>query len=135
MSTTEPEPEEYPTVREPSFGEDYPTLHEPPEGIEPGETIGSAGFAEFTEAAGSTGSTGSAKSGDPARAVLGQIDPVSVGAGLVFFLIGGAYLLATGGHLTVNAGWTLSLLLLGLGLSGVVGAVIGRARRGRPRRR
>lgn len=55
-------------------------------------------------------------------------DPVSIGVGLVFFLIGGAYLLASGGHLTVNAGWTLSLLVLGLGLSGIVGAVL-RARR------
>jgi hypothetical protein len=57
-------------------------------------------------------------------------DPVSIGAGLVFFLIGGAYLLASGGHLTVNAGWTLSFLLLGLGLSGVVGGFL-RAHLGR----
>lgn len=57
-------------------------------------------------------------------------DPVSIGAGLVFFLLGGAYLLASGGHLTVNAGWTLSFLLLGLGLSGVVGGLL-RARRSR----
>ncbi|HEU5429278.1 MAG TPA: hypothetical protein VFU74_20525 [Actinocrinis sp.] len=55
-------------------------------------------------------------------------DPVSIAAGLVFFLLGGAYLLAAGGHLTVNAGWTLSFLLLGLGLSGVVGGFL-RARR------
>lgn len=61
-------------------------------------------------------------------------DPVSIGAGIVFFLIGGAYLLASGGHLAVNAGWTLSLLVLGLGLSGVVGAVL-RARRDRNNRR
>ena len=56
-------------------------------------------------------------------------DAVSIGSGIVFFLIGGAYLLASGGHLTVNAGWTLSLLVLGLGLAGVVGAVL-RSRRG-----
>jgi thiosulfate reductase cytochrome b subunit len=55
-------------------------------------------------------------------------DPVSILAGLVFFVVGGAYLLASGGHLTVNAGWTLSFLLLGLGLSGVVGGFL-RARR------
>ena len=55
-------------------------------------------------------------------------DPVSIAAGLVFFLLGGSYLLASGGHLTVNAGWTLSFLLLGLGLSGVVGGFL-RARR------
>jgi hypothetical protein len=60
-------------------------------------------------------------------------DPVSIGAGIVFFLIGGAYLLASGGHLAVNAGWTLSLLVLGLGLSGVVGAVL-RTRRDRANR-
>ena len=58
----------------------------------------------------------------------GAADPVSIGAGLVFFLLGGAYLLASGGHLAVNAGWTLSFLLLGLGLSGVVGSFL-RSRR------
>lgn len=57
-----------------------------------------------------------------------QPDPVSIGSGFVFFLIGGAYLLASAGHLTVNAGWTLSLLALGLGLSGIVGAIL-RSRR------
>lgn len=56
-------------------------------------------------------------------------DPVSIGAGLVFFLLGGAYLLASHGHLTVNAGWTLSFLMLGLGLSGIVGSLL-RARLG-----
>jgi hypothetical protein len=62
-----------------------------------------------------------------------RADPVSIGSGIVFFLIGGAYLLASGGHLTVNAGWTLSMLALGLGLSGIVGAVL-RVRRGGDRR-
>lgn len=61
-----------------------------------------------------------------------EADPASIGSGIVFFLIGGAYLLASGGHLSVNAGWTLSVLLLGLGLSGVVSALL-RARRGRGR--
>jgi hypothetical protein len=56
-------------------------------------------------------------------------DPVSIGSGIVFFLIGGAYLLASGDHLKVNAGWTLTILALGLGLSGVAGAVV-RAWRG-----
>lgn len=64
----------------------------------------------------------------PDRGRSRQPDPVSIGSGLVFFLIGGAYLLASGGHLTVNAGWTLSLLALGLGLSGIVGAIL-RSRR------
>lgn len=58
-------------------------------------------------------------------------DVVSIGAGLVFFLLGGAYLLASGGHLSVNAGWTLSFLAIGLGLSGVVGAVLRAFRNGR----
>ena len=56
-------------------------------------------------------------------------DPVSIGSGLVFFVIGGAYLLASGGHLAVNAGWTLTILALGLGLSGIVGAVLRSRRR------
>ncbi|MGH6655449.1 MAG: hypothetical protein ACRDVE_09605 [Actinocrinis sp.] len=58
------------------------------------------------------------------RGILANADPLSIGAGLVFFLIGGAYLLASGGHLTVNAGWTLSMLALGLGLSGVISALV-----------
>lgn len=66
---------------------------------------------------------------EPGRDRSRQPDAVSIGSGLVFFLIGGAYLLASGGHLAVNAGWTLSMLALGLGLSGIVGAVL-RIRRG-----
>lgn len=66
---------------------------------------------------------------DRRRGRFRDADPASIGAGLVFFLIGGAYLLASGGHLTVNAGWTLSLLLLGLGLSGVVSALLRSRRR------
>jgi len=69
------------------------------------------------------------RSQQPDRNRSRRPDPVSIGSGLVFFLIGGAYLLASGGHLTVNAGWTLSLLALGLGLSGIVGAIL-RSRRG-----
>jgi hypothetical protein len=60
-------------------------------------------------------------------------DPVSILAGLVFFALGGVYLLASGGHLDVNAGWTLSFLLLGLGLSGVVGGLLRARRNGRAR--
>lgn len=67
---------------------------------------------------------------EPRRRPANEPDAVSIGAGLVFFLIGGAYLLASAGHVTVNAGWTLSMLLLGLGLSGVVGAVLRSRRRG-----
>jgi len=115
VSTAEPNqypdpegPDEYPTLLEEPAAQEFPTLHEPAE---------SAGPA-----------------GRP-RGAANRIDLVSVGAGLVFFLIGGAYLLASGGHLTVNAGWTFSLLLLGLGLSGVIGAVLGRSRRGGSGRR
>ncbi len=61
---------------------------------------------------------------EPDRSPANTPDPVSIGAGLVFFLIGGAYLLSSGGHLTVNAGWALSILGLGLGLSGIVGALL-----------
>lgn len=68
------------------------------------------------------------------RGLLANADPLSIGAGLVFFVIGGAYLLASGGHLSVNAGWTLSMLLVGLGLSGVISALI-RFRRGSSRAR
>jgi hypothetical protein len=71
---------------------------------------------------------------EPPRSALGRSDPTSFGAGVVFFLLGLAYLLAAGGHLTVNAGWTLSLLFLGLGLSGVVGAILRGRRGGRPGR-
>lgn len=60
----------------------------------------------------------------PSGSTRRAADPVSIGAGLVFFLLGGAYLLASGGHLTVNAGWTLSFLLIGLGLSGVAGSFL-----------
>ena len=56
-------------------------------------------------------------------------DPTSIAAGVVFFLLGGAYLLAASGHLTVNAAWTISLLFIGLGLSGVLGAALHDRRR------
>ena len=56
-------------------------------------------------------------------------DPPSITAGTVFFLIGGAYFLAAGGHLRVNAGWALSALAVGLGVAGVIGAVMRLMRR------
>ena len=56
-------------------------------------------------------------------------DPPSITAGTVFFLLGGAYFLAGGGHLRVNAAWTLSLLFIGLGVAGVIGAVLRLTRR------
>jgi hypothetical protein len=115
-------PAEYPTLREEPAEAEFPTLHEPDESLGSTEFAGSAAGAEFI---------GPAEPAGRPRGTTNRIDPVSVGAGLVFFLIGGAYLLASGGHLTVNAGWTFSLLLLGLGLSGVIGAILGRSRRGR----
>jgi hypothetical protein len=51
-------------------------------------------------------------------------DPPSITAGTVFFLLGGAYFLAAGGHLRVNAGWALSTLAIGLGAAGIIGAVM-----------
>jgi hypothetical protein len=50
-------------------------------------------------------------------------DAASILAGLVFVAIGLVYLLASGGHASVGARWTVSLLVLGLGLTAVVGLV------------
>ena len=108
----------------PENPDEHPTLREAPDpgaGIGPGRTGMPPEYPTLQEVPAPQ---------TPPRAALERADPVSVGAGLVFFLIGGAYLLASGGHLTVNAGWTLSLLFLGLGLSGVVGTIV-RVRRGR----
>jgi hypothetical protein len=56
-------------------------------------------------------------------------DPTSIAAGVVFFLLGGAYLLAASGHLAVNAAWTISLMFIGLGVSGLLGAALAGRRR------
>jgi len=55
-------------------------------------------------------------------------DAASITAGLVFMAIGLVYLLASGGHLNAAAQWTGSLLVLGLGLAWVVGALTRRRR-------
>lgn len=55
-------------------------------------------------------------------------DAASITAGLVFVAMGLTYLLATDGHLHAAAQWTGSLLVLGLGLAWVVGAVTRRGR-------
>jgi len=55
-------------------------------------------------------------------------DAASILAGLVFIAIGLVYLLADGGHVAVGARWAFSLLVLGLGLAAVVGAVTRRRR-------
>jgi len=55
-------------------------------------------------------------------------DAASITAGLVFMAIGLVYLLSSGGHLNPAAQWTGSLLVLGLGLAWVVGALTRRRR-------
>jgi hypothetical protein len=55
-------------------------------------------------------------------------DGASITAGLVFMAMGLIYLLSSGGHLHVAALWTGSILVLGLGLAWIVGAVTRRRR-------
>ncbi|WP_034268438.1 hypothetical protein [Actinospica robiniae] len=55
-------------------------------------------------------------------------DAASILAGLVFIAIGLVYLLSSGGHVTVGARWAFSLLVLGLGLTAVVGLLTRRRR-------
>jgi hypothetical protein len=55
-------------------------------------------------------------------------DAASITAGLVFLAMGLVYLFASDGHLHTAAQWTGSLLVLGLGLAWVVGALTRRRR-------
>jgi hypothetical protein len=55
-------------------------------------------------------------------------DGASITAGLVFMAMGLIYLLSSGGHLHVAALWAGSILVLGLGLAWIVGAVTRRRR-------
>jgi hypothetical protein len=55
-------------------------------------------------------------------------DGASITAGLVFMAMGLIYLLSSGGHLHVAALWTGSILVLGLGLAWIVGAITRRRR-------
>jgi hypothetical protein len=55
-------------------------------------------------------------------------DAASITAGLVFMAMGLVYLLSSGGHLHAAAQWTGSLLVLGLGLAWIVGAITRRRR-------
>lgn len=55
-------------------------------------------------------------------------DAASILAGLVFIAIGLVYLLSSGGHVDVGARWAVSLLVLGLGLTAVVGVLTRRRR-------
>jgi hypothetical protein len=56
-------------------------------------------------------------------------DGASITAGLVFMAMGLIYLLSSGGHLQIGALWTGSILVLGLGLAWMVGAITRRRRR------
>ena len=55
-------------------------------------------------------------------------DGASITAGLVFMAMGLIYLLSSGGHLHVAALWAGSILVLGLGLAWIVGAITRRRR-------
>jgi drug/metabolite transporter (DMT)-like permease len=55
-------------------------------------------------------------------------DAASITAGLVFIGIGLVYLLSSDGHLHAAAQWTGSVLVLGLGLAWVIGAITRRRR-------
>jgi drug/metabolite transporter (DMT)-like permease len=55
-------------------------------------------------------------------------DAASITAGLVFLAMGLVYLSASDGHLHKAAQWTGSLLVLGLGLAWVIGAITRRRR-------
>jgi hypothetical protein len=55
-------------------------------------------------------------------------DAASITAGLVFVAVGLVYLLASNGGARGAARWTGSLLVLGLGLAWVVGALTRRRR-------
>ena len=55
-------------------------------------------------------------------------DAASITAGLVFMAMGLIYLLSSGGHLQIGALWTGSILVLGLGLAWIVGAITRRRR-------
>ena len=55
-------------------------------------------------------------------------DAASITAGLVFVAMGLIYLLSSDGHLHAAAQWTGSLLVLGLGLAWLIGAITRRHR-------
>jgi hypothetical protein len=55
-------------------------------------------------------------------------DAASITAGLVFMAMGLVYLLSSDGHLHNAARWTGSMLVLGLGLAWVIGALTRRRR-------
>lgn len=55
-------------------------------------------------------------------------DAASITAGMVFMAMGLVYLLAANGSVSASARWTASVLVLGLGVAWVVGAVTRRRR-------
>ena len=68
---------------------------------------------------------------EPQRRPKPRIGPdgASITAGLVFMAMGLIYQLSSGGHLQIGALWTGSILVLGLGLAWIVGAITRRRRR------
>ena len=52
-----------------------------------------------------------------------RLDSTSLVAGVLFALVAGAYLLAQHSHRAVDARWVLPLVLVGLGVAGLAGAV------------
>jgi hypothetical protein len=57
-------------------------------------------------------------------------DLTSLIAGLVFALIGAAYLVDAAGVLDLKVRWVLPLVLIGLGVAGLAGSLLRASRRG-----
>jgi hypothetical protein len=53
-----------------------------------------------------------------------NVDPTSLVAGLVFVVIGIAYVLDAADVLTVQAKWVVPLALIGLGVAGLAGSIL-----------
>lgn len=72
--------------------------------------------------------TDEARGSDMRRAKAIRPDAASITAGLVFVAVALVYLLSGNGHSHAAAQWTGSLLVLGLGLAWIVGALTRRRR-------
>ncbi|HEX6921465.1 MAG TPA: hypothetical protein VF314_14670 [Actinomycetes bacterium] len=60
-----------------------------------------------------------------------ELDLVSLVAGLLFVVAGAAFLVGEATDLRVDPAWVLPVVLVGLGVTGLVGASTGRSRQGR----
>ena len=58
-----------------------------------------------------------------------ELDLVSLVAGLLFVVAGAAFLVGEATDLRVDPAWVLPVVLVGLGVTGLVGASTGRSRR------